>query len=74
MERAIGGQVLGAYYPNMDPSGSSSGSGVASSKTVSQYSQDLEVWSILEPSNEYALWHSMIFSGRIQQQYEMMIR
>jgi amidase len=27
---AIGGQVLGACYPNMDPSGSSSGSGVAS--------------------------------------------
>lgn len=28
---AHGGQVTGAYYPNMDPSGSSSGSGVASS-------------------------------------------
>ncbi|KAK3307659.1 amidase signature domain-containing protein [Chaetomium strumarium] len=28
---AYGGQVTAAYYPNMDPSGSSSGSGVASS-------------------------------------------
>ncbi len=28
---AIGGQTYGAYYPNMDPSGSSSGSGVSSS-------------------------------------------
>ena len=28
---AHGGQVYGAYYPEMDPSGSSSGSGVASS-------------------------------------------
>ena len=28
---AYGGQVTGAYYPLMDPSGSSSGSGVASS-------------------------------------------
>jgi len=28
---AHGGQVTGAYYPNMDPSGSSSGSGVGSS-------------------------------------------
>lgn len=28
---AYGGQVYGAYYPNQDPSGSSSGSGVASS-------------------------------------------
>ena len=28
---ALGGQVLAAYYPNQDPSGSSSGSGVASS-------------------------------------------
>jgi len=28
---AHGGQVTGAYYPNMDPSGSSSGSGVSSS-------------------------------------------
>lgn len=28
---AIGGQTYGAYYPNEDPSGSSSGSGVASS-------------------------------------------
>jgi hypothetical protein len=28
---AYGGQVTGAYYPNMDPSGSSSGSGVGTS-------------------------------------------
>jgi amidase len=28
---ALGGQVYGAYYPKQDPSGSSSGSGVASS-------------------------------------------
>lgn len=28
---AYGGQTLGAYYPNQDPSGSSSGSGVSSS-------------------------------------------
>jgi amidase len=28
---AIGGQTYGAYYPNLDPSGSSSGSGVAAS-------------------------------------------
>ena len=28
---AYGGQVFGAYYPLQDPSGSSSGSGVASS-------------------------------------------
>ncbi|KAK5943783.1 hypothetical protein PMZ80_004792 [Knufia obscura] len=28
---AIGGQVIGAYFPEQDPSGSSSGSGVASS-------------------------------------------
>ncbi|KAI9713729.1 MAG: hypothetical protein M1812_006567 [Candelaria pacifica] len=28
---AYGGQVFGAYYPNQDPSGSSSGSGVSSS-------------------------------------------
>jgi amidase len=28
---AFGGQVIGAYYPDQDPSGSSSGSGVASS-------------------------------------------
>lgn len=28
---AYGGQVYGAYYPEQDPSGSSSGSGVAAS-------------------------------------------
>lgn len=32
---AHGGQVYGVYYPNMDPSGSSSGSGVASALGLS---------------------------------------
>ena len=49
---AIGGQVLGAYYPNMDPSGSSSGSGVASSLGLALASIGTETdASILSPSS-----------------------
>ena len=40
---AYGGQVYGAYYPHMDPSGSSSGSGVASSIGLALASLGTEV-------------------------------
>ena len=40
---AHGGQVYGAYYPHMDPSGSSSGSGVASSIGLALASLGTEV-------------------------------
>ena len=49
---AVGGQVLGAYYPNMDPSGSSSGSGVASSVGLALASIGTETdGSIVSPSS-----------------------
>ncbi|RDW77927.1 amidase-2 [Coleophoma crateriformis] len=49
---AYGGQVTGAYYPNMDPSGSSSGSGVASSIGLALAALGTETdGSILSPSS-----------------------
>jgi amidase len=49
---AYGGQVTGAYYPNMDPSGSSSGSGVGSSLGLALASLGTETdGSILCPSS-----------------------
>lgn len=49
---AYGGQVTGAYYPNMDPSGSSSGSGVGSSIGLAVASLGTETdGSILSPSS-----------------------
>jgi amidase len=49
---ADAGQVTGAYYPNMDPSGSSSGSGVASSVGLALASLGTETdGSILSPSS-----------------------
>jgi amidase len=49
---AYGGQVTGAYYPNMDPSGSSSGSGVGSSIGLAIASLGTETdGSILSPSS-----------------------
>jgi amidase len=49
---AYGGQVTGAYYPNMDPSGSSSGSGVGSSIGLALASLGTETdGSILLPSS-----------------------
>ena len=42
---AYGGQVFGAYYPNQDPSGSSSGSGVASSVGMALGTLGTEVFS-----------------------------
>lgn len=48
---AHGGQVYGAYYPDQDPSGSSSGSGVASSLGLALASLGTETdGSILSPS------------------------
>jgi amidase len=48
---AYGGQTYGAYYPNQDPSGSSSGSGVASSLGLAFASLGSETdGSILSPS------------------------
>lgn len=48
---ARGGQATGAYYPNQDPSGSSSGSGVASSIGLAMASLGTETsGSILGPS------------------------
>lgn len=44
---AYGGQVYGAYYPHMDPSGSSSGSGVASSIGLAVASLGTEVSIIM---------------------------
>ncbi|KAH8645919.1 amidase signature domain-containing protein [Tricladium varicosporioides] len=50
---AYGGQVTGAYYPNMDPSGSSSGSGVGSSIGLAFASLGTETsGSILSPSDK----------------------
>ena len=50
---AHGGQVLGAYYPNMDPSGSSAGSGVASSIGLALSALGTETdGSILSPSSQ----------------------
>jgi len=49
---AYGGQVYGAYYPNMDPSGSSSGSAVGSSIGLALASLGTETdGSILSPSS-----------------------
>lgn len=49
---AYGGQVYGAYYPNQDPSGSSSGSGVASSIGLALASLGTETdGSIVSPSD-----------------------
>lgn len=49
---AHGGQVYGAYYPGADPSGSSSGSGVASSLGLAVASLGTETdGSILSPSD-----------------------
>lgn len=49
---AYGGQVTGAYYPNMDPSGSSSGSGVGSSIGLALAALGTETdGSILSPSS-----------------------
>lgn len=49
---AYGGQTLGAYYPQQDPSGSSSGPGVASSIGLAFASLGSETsGSILSPSN-----------------------
>ncbi|GME28922.1 putative glutamyl-tRNA amidotransferase subunit a protein [Neofusicoccum parvum] len=50
---AYGGQVYAAYYPNQDPSGSSSGSGVASDLGLALASLGTETdGSILSPSNK----------------------
>ena len=49
---SYGGQVSGAYYPNMDPSGSSSGSAVGSSIGLALASLGTETdGSILSPSS-----------------------
>lgn len=49
---AYGGQVYGAFYPNQDPSGSSSGSGVASSIGLALASLGTETdGSIVSPSD-----------------------
>lgn len=49
---AYGGQTLGAYYPNQDPSGSSSGSGVSSSIGLALAALGSETsGSILSPSD-----------------------
>ncbi|KAI1380409.1 amidase [Hypoxylon crocopeplum] len=50
---ALGGQVYGVYYPGQDPSGSSSGSGVASSIGLAAASIGTETdGSIVSPSSE----------------------
>lgn len=50
---AQGGQVYGAYYPGQDPSGSSSGSGVASSLGLALASLGTETdGSIVSPSQQ----------------------
>lgn len=50
---AIGGQTYGAYYPNQDPSGSSSGSGVAASIGLALAALGSETsGSILSPSQK----------------------
>lgn len=49
---AIGGQVIGAYFPEQDPSGSSSGSGVASSLGLALAALGSETdGSIISPSD-----------------------
>ncbi|KAF2103069.1 amidase [Rhizodiscina lignyota] len=49
---AYGGQVYAAYYPNQDPSGSSSGSGVSSSLGLALAALGTETdGSIVSPSN-----------------------
>jgi amidase len=49
---AYGGQVIGACYPNMDPSGSSSGGGVGSSIGLALVALGTETDdSILSPSS-----------------------
>lgn len=49
---ALGGQTQGAYYPGQDPSGSSSGSGVASSLGLALACLGTETdGSIISPSN-----------------------
>jgi len=49
---ALGGQVYGAYYPKQDPSGSSSGSGVASSLGLALAALGTETdGSIISPSS-----------------------
>ena len=49
---AIAGQVIGAYYPGQDPSGSSSGSGVSSSLGLALAALGTETdGSILSPSD-----------------------
>ncbi|ETN44203.1 uncharacterized protein HMPREF1541_10754 [Cyphellophora europaea CBS 101466] len=49
---AIGGQVLGAYFPDQDPSGSSSGSGVSSSLGLALASLGSETdGSIISPAD-----------------------
>lgn len=49
---AYGGQTYGAYYPNQDPSGSSSGSGVSSSLGLALAALGTETsGSILSPSD-----------------------
>ena len=50
---ALGGQVYAAYYPNQDPSGSSSGSGVASSLGLALACLGTETdGSIVSPSSQ----------------------
>lgn len=50
---AYGGQVTAAYYPNQDPSGSSSGSGVSSDLGLALASLGTETdGSIISPSNK----------------------
>jgi amidase len=50
---AHGGQTTGAYYPNMDPSGSSSGSGVGTSIGLALASLGTETsGSIIGPANK----------------------
>lgn len=50
---SVGGQVTGAYYPNMDPGGSSLGSAVASSLGLAFASPGTEtLGSILSPSSQ----------------------
>jgi amidase len=50
---AYGGQVTGAYYPDMDPSGSSSGSGVGTSIGLTLAALGTETdGSILSPSSQ----------------------
>jgi amidase len=52
---SIGGQVTGAYYPGMDPSGSSSGSAVASSIGLALASLGTEVCAEASCATDYDL-------------------